>query len=195
MRLPAVAASPSSCRVPPRVDPPGAGTWRRFRRRSRRKSLFPPFQSQPGRILLASDGPPPCCDWPRFGGAFFCRRGRKSGVRFAAAHGRRGGIAVRRAAASIQGRLAWRLGLLFVVVFLGALVLTFARYRAGDLEVPTRLVQKHVSEIIAALKVGPDGRLTLAWTRKTPSFDYVVRDAAGDVLVGSRGLGINMRVH
>ena len=72
-----------------------------------------------------------------------------------------GGIAVRRAVASIQGRLAWRLGLLFVVVFLGALVLTFARYRAGDLEVPTRLVQKHVREIIAALKVEPDGRLTI----------------------------------
>ena len=80
---------------------------------------------------------------------------------------------MRRAAASIQGRLAWRLGLLFVVVFLGALVLTFARYRAGDLEVPTRLVQKHVREIIAALKVEPDGRLVLAWTKKTPRFDYV----------------------
>src|SRR5262245_62334693 len=112
----------------------------------------------PGRILV-SDGPPPCCDWPRFGGAIFSCRGRKSGVRFTATHGRREGSPLRRAAASIQGRLASRLGLLFVVVFLGALVLTFARYRAGDLEVPTRLVQKHVREIIAALKVGPDGRL------------------------------------
>src|SRR4029077_20508036 len=96
--------------------------------------------------------------------------------------GRRGGISVRRAAASIQGRLAWRLGLLFVVVFLGALVLTFARYRAGDLEVPTRLVQKHVREIIAGLNVGPDGRLVLTWGKKTPRFDYVVRNAAGTIL-------------
>ena len=98
---------------------------------------------------------------------------------------------MRRAAASIQGRLAWRLGLLFVVVFLGALVLTFARYRAGDLEVPTRLVQKHVREIITALKVEPDGRLVLAWTKKTPRFDYVVRDSAGAILFASRASGIN----
>ena len=56
------------------------------------------------------------------------------------------------AATSIQGRLAWRLGLLFVVVFLGAGALDLARYRAGDLEVPTRLVQKHVRELVDALK-------------------------------------------
>src|SRR6185369_18079497 len=48
------------------------------------------------------------------------------------------------AATSIQGRLAWRLGLLFVIGFLGAGAVAFARYRAGDLEVPSRLVQKHV---------------------------------------------------
>jgi hypothetical protein len=62
---------------------------------------------------------------------------------------------------SIQWQLAWRLGLLFVVVFLAAGTLDLFRFRAGDLEVPTRLVQGHVRQIIDALKVRPDGGVSL----------------------------------
>lgn len=87
---------------------------------------------------------------------------------------------------SIQSQLAWRLGLLFVASFLGAAILVFMRYRAGDLEVPTRIVLDHVDAVVEALQPGDDGRLHLDLGRR-PVFDYVVRGPDGAILFASPG--------
>jgi signal transduction histidine kinase len=93
---------------------------------------------------------------------------------------------LRRGAGSIQWQLAWRLGLLFVIVFFGAGALDLFRFRAGDLEVPTRLVQGHVRELVDALRTRPDGSVSLELDGGA-SFDYVVRRGDGTVLFASPG--------
>jgi signal transduction histidine kinase len=87
---------------------------------------------------------------------------------------------------SIQSQLAWRLGLLFVASFLGAAILVFSRYRAGDLEVPTRIVLDHVATVVRGLRLGADGKLHLDLPA-APGFEYVVRGPDGGVLLASPG--------
>jgi len=86
---------------------------------------------------------------------------------------------------SLQQQLAWRLGLLFVVVFLAGILMLFYRYRAGDGELPTEELMRLVREVAADLVPGAGGKWQVNLPPDHVPIEYVVRDASGTVLAAS----------
>ncbi|MFO1060706.1 MAG: hypothetical protein U1E53_27505 [Dongiaceae bacterium] len=86
---------------------------------------------------------------------------------------------------SIEWALAWRLGLLFIAVFAAAGAMVEARFRAGDLEVPSRLVQQHLRDVIRAVRPGPAGALEFNLGKGPRKYSYLVRETGGAVLFAS----------
>ena len=88
-------------------------------------------------------------------------------------------------ATSLQQRLAWRLGLLFLVIFIAASLMLFFRYRSDEDELAADRLLQFISNVAAGLAVGSDGH----WRVKLPPdhepFEFVVRDAGGALLVAS----------
>ena len=88
-------------------------------------------------------------------------------------------------APSLQRRLAWRLGTLFVVMLLIAGAVMFLRYRDGG-ELPVDRLNDELTLVIDALSAGPDGALRLAFQDEPPGFDFLVVGAGGHELLISR---------
>jgi signal transduction histidine kinase len=86
---------------------------------------------------------------------------------------------------SIEWTLAWRLGILFLVVFAAAGAMVEARFRAGDVEVPNRLVQQHLHEVVKALHLDDSGAIDFRLGKRSRKFSYVVREPEGRVLFAS----------
>ncbi len=86
---------------------------------------------------------------------------------------------------SLQQRLAWRLGLLFLVIFIAASVLLFFRYRSDDDELAAERLLQFIRDVTAGLVAGADGHWRVDLPPDHEPFDFVVRDAHGAVLVSS----------
>ncbi|MGH6931402.1 MAG: sensor histidine kinase [Dongiaceae bacterium] len=87
---------------------------------------------------------------------------------------------------SIQGRLIFRLGFLFVVVFVAASLMLFLRYQRGETDIPDDVLDKQIALVANALRRDDDG----AWRIEMPSrlasaLEFVVRDATGNVIAAS----------
>jgi len=101
-------------------------------------------------------------------------------------------------ATSLQQRLAWRLGLLFLVIFIAASLMLFFRYRSDEDELAADRLLQFIHEVTAGLVVGSGGHWRVDLPSDHEPFEFVVRDASGTVLVSSspgaeartaRGLG------
>ena len=92
---------------------------------------------------------------------------------------------MRPAATSLQGRLGWRLGLLFLVVLAVGSIILFFSYRSDEDELAVERLLQFMADVTAGLETGADGQ----WHAKLPpeheAFDLVIRDASGAVLLSS----------
>ncbi|HZF35175.1 MAG TPA: hypothetical protein VE914_15370, partial [Candidatus Angelobacter sp.] len=88
-------------------------------------------------------------------------------------------------ATSLQQRLAWRLGLLFLVIFIAASLMLFFRYRSDEDELAADRLLQFIREVTAGLVVGPGGHLRVDLPPDHEPFEFVVRDTNGAVLVSS----------
>lgn len=92
---------------------------------------------------------------------------------------------MRAAATSLQARLGWRLGLLFLVVLAVGSVILFFSYRSDEDELAVERLLQFMAEVTAGLETGADRQ----WHAKLPleheAFDLVIRDASGAVLLSS----------
>ena len=86
---------------------------------------------------------------------------------------------------SLQGRLARRLGLLFLIVFVAATGMLFFRYRGGHGDIPTERQFQFVRQVARALVAGPDGQLHVDLPPDHEPFEFVVRNVDGTVLLAS----------
>src|SRR5262249_29302907 len=88
-------------------------------------------------------------------------------------------------AVSLQRRLAWRLGLLFLVIFIAASLLLFFRYRSDEDELAADRLLQFMRQVSAGLSVGADGRWRVDLPPDHEPFEFIVRDAKGAVLASS----------
>jgi signal transduction histidine kinase len=88
-------------------------------------------------------------------------------------------------ATSLQQRLAWRLGLLFLVIFIAASLMLFFRYRADENELVADRLLQFIRDVTAGLAVAGDGQWRVNLAPDHEPFEFVVRDAGGAVLVAS----------
>jgi len=85
----------------------------------------------------------------------------------------------------LQQRLAWRLGLLFLVIFIAASLMLFFRYRSDEDELAADQLLQFIEEVSTNLVVGPDGHWRVNLPPGHEPFEFVVRDTKGAVLVSS----------
>lgn len=88
-------------------------------------------------------------------------------------------------ATSLQHRLAWRLGLLFLVIFIASSLLLFFRYRSDEDELAADQMVQLIREVTAGLVVDPGGHWRVDLPPGHEPFEFVVRDANGRVLASS----------
>jgi signal transduction histidine kinase len=86
---------------------------------------------------------------------------------------------------SLQQRLALRLGLLFLVIFIAASLMLFFRYRADEDELAADRLLQFIHDVAAGLAVGSDGIGRVNLPPDHEPFEFVVRDANGSVLAAS----------
>lgn len=87
---------------------------------------------------------------------------------------------------SIQGRLIFRLGFLFVVAFVAATLMLFLRYRQGETNVPDDVLDRQIEVVANALRTGENGGWRFGLPRwQSGIFEFAVRDAAGDLIAAS----------
>jgi signal transduction histidine kinase len=87
---------------------------------------------------------------------------------------------------SMASRLAWRLGVLFVVAFLIAGLVPYINSRDDRTEIAAETLQADMHILAKAIVQEPDGRIAVGLP-PTPHFAYRIRDAAGIVLAVSPG--------
>jgi signal transduction histidine kinase len=88
-------------------------------------------------------------------------------------------------ATSLQQRLAWRLGLLFLVIFIAASLILFFRYRSDEDELAADRLLQFIREVAAGLVVDSGGHWRVHLPTSHEPLEFVVRDAHGTVLVSS----------
>ena len=86
---------------------------------------------------------------------------------------------------SLQARLARRLGLLFLVVFIAATGMLFFRYRGGHGDISADRQFQLVRQVARALVPGPDGQWRIDLPANHEPFDFVIRGIDGAVLLSS----------
>jgi len=86
---------------------------------------------------------------------------------------------------SLQGRLAWRLALVFAAVILATALALFIHRRASVVEVPSDTLSELLDHIAAGLSRGPDGAPRLVLDEDDGSFDYAVTAPDGRILLAS----------
>jgi signal transduction histidine kinase len=85
----------------------------------------------------------------------------------------------------LQQRLAWRLGLLFLVIFIAGSLMLFFRYRSDEDELAADRLLQFIRDVTAGLVADPGGHWRVALPPDHEPFEFVVRDANGAVLASS----------
>jgi signal transduction histidine kinase len=88
---------------------------------------------------------------------------------------------------TLEQRLMWRLGVLTALVLSCISLLLELRLRASGLLEPDYVLERHMNDVVAALAIDDQGKVIVRLHRRSPSFGYSVRDAAGSVLYVSPG--------
>ena len=86
---------------------------------------------------------------------------------------------------SLQGRLSLRLATLFVLMFVAGMAMLSTRYRAETVELQAARLADAIGGIAESLAVNGRGELSLPSAEHRGVDDYVIRDAAGRVLLAS----------
>jgi signal transduction histidine kinase len=86
---------------------------------------------------------------------------------------------------TLQGRLAWRLGIAFAAVILATALALFIHRRATVADIPSDILTELLDHIATGLSRGPDDAPRLTLDEDDGSFDYAVTDPGGHVLLAS----------
>ncbi len=86
---------------------------------------------------------------------------------------------------SLQGRLAWRLAIVFAAVILATALALFIHRRATVADIPSDTLTELLDHIATSLSRGPDGSPRLMLDQDDGSFDYAVTASDGRMLLAS----------
>jgi signal transduction histidine kinase len=86
---------------------------------------------------------------------------------------------------SLQGRLAWRLAIVFAAVILATALALFFHRRATVSDIPSETLTELLDHIAGSLSLGPDGRPRLVLEEDDGRFDYAVATPNGEIVLAS----------